>query len=110
MLILEVVEIQTFIRQAEKIFSDEELDSLRVYLAYNPNAGSFMRGTRGIHKLRWQASNHGKRGDARVIYFYYNDDTPIYLLSSYTKKMRDDISADEKKVLERLVDEIREDC
>ncbi|NEZ61038.1 type II toxin-antitoxin system RelE/ParE family toxin [Adonisia turfae] len=106
---LEVVEIQTFIRQADKIFTDEELDNLRVYLAYNPDAGVVIKGTRGIRKLRWQASNRGKRGGARVIYFYYNDATPVYLLSAYAKKVREDITADEKKVLQQLVDGIRKD-
>ena len=106
---LEVIEIQTFIRQANKIFTDEELDNLRVYLAYNPDAGVVIKGTRGIRKLRWQASNRGKRGGARVIYFYYNDATPVYLLSAYTKTVREDITADEKKALQQFVDEIMKD-
>ncbi|WP_369799471.1 type II toxin-antitoxin system RelE/ParE family toxin [Novosphingobium sp. PP1Y] len=56
-------------------------------------------GTGGVRKLRWARSGSGKRGGARVIYFYYHPDCPLYLLLAYAKAQGTDLSADEKKAV-----------
>lgn len=40
------------------------------YLAYNPTAGDLIQGTGGVRKLRWALQNRGKRGGARVLYYF----------------------------------------
>ena len=81
-----VAETPTFTRQCAKIFSDEEKSELIEYLAKNPLAGDEIPGTGGFRKIRFAASGRGKRGGARIIYDYLDDEFPLYALLAYTKK------------------------
>ena len=94
-----VAETQAFARAAEKIWSEDERAALVDYLAHNPEAGDVIPGTGGVRKLRWARSGSGKRGGARVVYFYYRPDCLLYLLLVYAKAQATDLSADEKKAV-----------
>jgi hypothetical protein len=37
----------------------------------------------------------GKRGGARVVYYFYNEDFPIFLLALYAKNEKGDLTAAE---------------
>lgn len=50
--------------------SPDERALLVDFLAYNPRSGDLMQGTGGLRKVRWRLEGRGKRGGARVIYFY----------------------------------------
>ena len=52
-----------------------------------------------MRKLRWARAGSGKRGGARVVYFFYRPDCPLYLLLAYAKAQASDLSADEKRVV-----------
>ena len=99
---LTVVETGLFLRQAEKIWSEEELALLVDHVARNPEGGDVIPGTGGVRKLRWGRAGSGKRGGARVIYFYYDTDHPLYLLLAYAKAQASDMSADDKKAVSAL--------
>jgi hypothetical protein len=100
--LLSIVETPLFLRQAEKIWSDDERNALVDHMARNPEDGDIIPGTGGVRKLRWGRSGSGKRGGARVIYFYYDMDHPLYLLLAYAKAQATDMSADEKKIVTAL--------
>lgn len=100
--LITVAETQMFRRQAEKIWSEEELAELVVHVATNPAAGDVIPGTGGIRKLRWSREGSGKRGGARVIYFYHDADRPVYLLLAYAKAQASDLTPDEKRTLTAL--------
>ncbi len=51
-----------------------------------------MPGTGGIRKLRWGLEGRGKRGGARVIYFFHDPAMPIFALTAYAKNERADLS------------------
>ena len=74
------------------MLSDEELALLIDYLAYNPAAGDLIPGAGGVRKLRWGLEGRGKRGGARVIYFYHDADVPLFTLTAYAKNERSDLS------------------
>ena len=94
-----VAETQAFVRAAEKIWSEDERAELVDYVAHNPEAGDVIPGSGGVRKLRWARPGSGKRGGARVVYFYYRPDCPLYLLLAYAKAQASDLSADEKKAV-----------
>jgi hypothetical protein len=94
-----VVETSVFLRQAEKIWSDEERAVLVDHMARNPEAGDVIPGTGGVRKIRWGRPGSGKRGGARVIYFYHDMERPLYLLLAYAKAQASDMSVDEKKAV-----------
>jgi hypothetical protein len=94
-----VAESHAFMRAADKIWTEGELAALVDHLALNPEDGDVIPGTGGVRKLRWGKAGSGKRGGARVIYFYYQMDCPLYLLLAYAKAQASDLSADEKKAV-----------
>lgn len=49
-------------------------------LAEDPMTGDLIPGTGGVLKLRVASSGRGKRGGARIIYYYLDEMMPIYLL------------------------------
>ena len=102
-----VAETQAFARSAARIWSEEELTGLVDHMARHPEAGDVIPGTGGVRKLRWGRSGSGKRGGARVIYFYYRADCPLYLLLAYAKAQATDLTADEKKAVAALAATIK---
>ena len=56
-----------------------------------------------MRKLRWGLQGRGKRGGARIVYFYHNLDLPLFVLSVFVKNQRTDLSQDEKNRLRRVV-------
>jgi hypothetical protein len=101
-----VVETRQFIIDAKLCFSDEERMSFINYIASNPTTGVIIPGTGGIRKIRWGASGRGKRGGARVIYYYHDDRIPLFLLTAYVKAHKTDLSPAEKTAMKRLGAEI----
>ena len=102
-----VAETPTFTRQAAELFSEAEKQELIVSLAANPQAGTLVPGTGGVRKLRFAASGRGKRGGARVIYYYLDDSVPIYALLAYPKNSKADMTAQEKRAAGALVEAIK---
>ena len=98
-----VAETPIFTRQTAKLFSDEDKRELIDFLAENPLAGDEIPGTGGVRKLRFAASGRGKRGGARVIYYFLDETMPLYALLAYAKNAQDDMTPDEKRVAAALV-------
>ncbi|WP_234897140.1 addiction module toxin RelE [Sinorhizobium medicae] len=65
-----VAETPLFIKQAAELFTEEERRELIDFLAANPQAGDEIPGAGGVRKLRFAAKGKGKRGGARVIYYW----------------------------------------
>jgi len=97
-----VVETPTFLRQAGAIWDENDRLALVDFVARNPESGDLIPGTGGVRKVRWSRQGSGKRGGARVIYFYHHADAPIYLLLAYAKAQRTDMTPDEKRAVAAL--------
>jgi hypothetical protein len=69
------------------------------FIALDPEAGDLIPETGGVRKVRWSRPGAGKRGGARVIYFYHNVDRPIYLLMAYAKARKEDLTPEEKRTV-----------
>ncbi len=85
-----MIETHEFLTATRKLMSDVERSEFVQYLAYNP-------------KLRWGLEGRGKRGGARVIYFYHDRDMPVYWLTAYAKNEREDLEPPEIKTMRKLV-------
>ncbi len=103
-----VEETNTFTRQAQAQLSEEEHDELIDFLAYNPEAGSLVRGTGGIRKVRFAANGKGKSGGVRVIYYYHSDLMPLYALMLYAKNEQTELTAEDRKELAAFVAAIKD--
>jgi mRNA-degrading endonuclease RelE of RelBE toxin-antitoxin system len=100
--LIAVVETPVFLRQAQDVWEDTDREAFVDFIAWNPEVGDVIPETGGVRKVRWSRSGTGKRGGARVIYFYHNTNRPVYLLMVYAKSRRDDLTPDEKKMLRRF--------
>ncbi len=100
--VITVAETTEFARRAGKLLSEDERNELIYFLALHPKSGTVMEGTGGIRKLRWAREGKGKSGGVRVIYFFYSEKMPLYLLTVYGKNEKDDLSASERRELARL--------
>lgn len=102
-----IVVTKTYERAVRKLLSETERQEMEAAIGVDPNAAPVIRGTGGIRKLRWARSGKGKRGGIRTIYFHHVAPGMVYLLTAYAKADRDDLSPADKKVLVRLVAEIK---
>lgn len=97
-----VVEMPEFMSRIRKLLDDSERGALIDYLAFNPMAGDLIQGTGGVRKLRWRLEGRGKRGGARVIYYYHSEDLPLFLLSAYAKNVRANVPQADRNDFRRL--------
>lgn len=92
MSLLTVIETTPFLRAASGLFTEEERTALIDFLAANPLGGDEIRGSGGIRKVRFAIGGRGKSGGARVIYFLYDLENPLILLTCYAKNQRANLS------------------
>lgn len=97
-----VAETPTFTRQARKLFTVDEKRKLIDFLATNPLAGDVMPGTGGVRKLRFRTAGRGKRGGGRVVYYFLDEETPVYALLAYAKTAQTDLTSDERRSVAAL--------
>jgi hypothetical protein len=45
----------------------------------------------------------GKRGGARVIYYYHSERLPLFLLTAYAKKVKANLSQAERNAMKRFI-------
>lgn len=98
-------EFAPFTRRVLELLYDEELADVQELLLTRPDAGKVIPKSGGLRKLRVAAKGHGKRGGARVIYYWVVDRDRILLLDIYAKNEKEDLSAAELKRLRTLIKE-----
>ena len=103
-----VVETPEFLATTRKLMDEEERSLLVDYLAHNPAEGDLIPGAGGVRKLRWGLEGRGKRGGARVIYFYNSPNLPLFALTAYAKNQRDDLTQDQRDGFRQLAKSIAE--
>jgi hypothetical protein len=105
--LLTVVETSTFARRAEQLLTIEEYAELILFLALHPESGTVISGTGGLRKVRFAALGRGKSGGVRVIYYFFDNESPLYALMLYGKNEQADLSAEQKKHAAGLVARIK---
>jgi len=97
-----VVETPEFLAATRKLLSSEQQALLIDFLAANPTAGHIIPGTGGVRKMRWALEGRGKRGGARIIYFFHDADMPLFALTAFAKNERADLSQAERNGFRRI--------
>lgn len=87
------IETNHFTRQILKYLSDEEYRELQYYLMEHPDIGVLISGGGGIHKVRWSRQGMGKSGGVRIIYYWAQRRSQLYMLTVYSKSEQEDVDA-----------------
>lgn len=103
---LTIYETQTFVAEAEKLWSTEERLEFFAWIASEPEAGNVIPGSGGCRKVRWSRPGMGKRGGARIIYFTRLEAGELCMLLVYPKAARDNIPG---HILKEIRKEIEDD-
>jgi hypothetical protein len=78
-----VVELDSFLKQAKAIMSDEERMGIVSYLAANPEAGVSLGG--GLRKVRVAREGGGKSGGYRTLFVFGGTHMPLFLMTVFAK-------------------------
>ncbi|HTM64361.1 MAG TPA: type II toxin-antitoxin system RelE/ParE family toxin [Gammaproteobacteria bacterium] len=99
-----VIETPEYIKQANHCMDSASRDSFINYIAAHPLDGNLIPETGGARKIRWTSNSHqGKRGGARIIYYYHNQNMPIFLFTAYAKNERANLTKQERNILKKII-------
>jgi RelE toxin of RelE / RelB toxin-antitoxin system len=102
---VELIETSVFTRQIGALLTDEEYREFQAQVAANPVIGDLIRSGGGIRKVRVAAGSKGKRGGARVIYYWAVRQDLILFLLAYPKSVTTDLTPKQVAELARIVKE-----
>jgi hypothetical protein len=77
--------------------TEAEREAAVDFLARNPQAGDLIEGSGGARKVRIARQGSGKSGGYRVITYFHDACTPVFLLTVISKGQRADLTAGQKK-------------
>jgi hypothetical protein len=100
------VQLTPFVAFRKEYWTDEDLRAMQNVLLVTPDAGDLIRGGSGLRKLRWSAQGRGKRGGARVIYYWHVPGDRIYLIYGYVKSRSEGLTAHQLKLLRDLMKDV----
>lgn len=105
------IEVPLFTKRWKEIgLNDADLLNLQIMLLKNPQSGPVMEGTGGIRKVRFPLENKGKSGSVRVCYTDFEEYEVTYLITAFTKNDQENLSAEEKTVLKKLVKALKNEA
>ena len=105
------IEVPLFTKRWKEIgLGDDELRALQIMLLKDPQSGPVMEGSGGIRKVRFPLENRGKSGSVRVCYTDFEEYEVIYLITAFEKNEQENLSAEEKIILKKLVKALKEEA
>lgn len=102
---MEIIETTVFTRQVQSLFDELTYRALQLHLVQRPDAGVLIPRGRGLRKLRWATPGSGKRGGARVIYYWATEDEKILMLFACSKSRASDLTPAQVRQLAALIRE-----
>lgn len=96
---MEFVEAPAFTRHIHEYLDDDGYRALQAQLVASPELAPVMPGSGGFRKVRWADPRRGKgrRAGLRIIYFYFESEQRIWLMTLYSKDEASDLTPKEKK-------------
>jgi hypothetical protein len=101
------METDNFYKAITALMPDEAYAMLQQALVDDPDLGELIQGTGGMRKVRWALGGKGKRGGARVIYFWRIAADQIIFVMVYGKGVKTDLTAAEKRQLRRAAEALK---
>jgi hypothetical protein len=101
---MEIIETSIFTRRVSELLSNEAYRELQSDLVTRPDAGAVIAGSGGLRKLRWAGSGRGKRGGARVIYYWVTAQDRLLMLYIYPKNEQENLTDAQIKALRAIME------
>jgi hypothetical protein len=99
---LEFIYTPVFEASIRGLLDDDGMRQVEMELLADPESGDLIKETGGVRKLRAALPGRGKRGGARIIYFYVTMRQRVYFLLGYSKNRKVDLTPGEKRTLRAL--------
>jgi hypothetical protein len=99
---LEFVHLSTYRRSTHDLINEDGQRAIEQALLVSPEAGAVVAGTGGVRKLRVALEGRGKRGGARLIYYYRASKGRIYLILAYAKGRKENLTPAERQTMKQL--------
>jgi hypothetical protein len=97
-----VVETPEFLAAAKAAgMTAEERDDTIDYIARNPQAGDLIPGSGGARKVRIAKRGRGKSAGYRVITYYMDRDSPVFLLTVISKGQQGNLTKAQRNELRK---------
>ena len=103
---MEFIETQLFTKLIQQILPDDSYRLLQEEITLNPEIGVVVPAGGGIRKLRFALPGKGKRGGARLIYYWLTSKDKIYMLLAYKKAKKENLEPGQLAILRALVKEL----
>lgn len=78
-----IVEMGTYQDDADHLFTGDDHDSLKDFLALHPENGDLVAGTGGVRQLLWSTNRKEENCEAQIIYYFRDLNMPLYLLAIF---------------------------
>jgi hypothetical protein len=101
-----LAEMQTYSQDVDRIFSIEEHERLKTFLALHPENGDVLIGTNGVRVLKWPIKVKKNESCLRIVYLFRDLNMPLYLLAVYEKGEKIPMGAIWKQQIAELVNEL----
>jgi hypothetical protein len=98
------IETPIFTRQVQSLLSENQYRDLQDQLREHPDAGSKIKGSGGLRKLRWNTEGQGKSGGVRVIYYWVVTQDRIFMIYMYPKSKQGDLSSEQLTSLKKTME------
>jgi hypothetical protein len=97
-----------FTRIFDKLIADrklliEDFEQFESTLLNDPKQGDLIPGMEGLRKTRIKSSGRGKSGGFRIDYLDFPEDGVTYYIVIYPKNIKEDLSAEEKKIVLKMI-------
>lgn len=92
---------------SERKLKNEDFEKFEQALLNNLQMGDIIPGMEGLRKTRVKSVSKGKSGGFRVDYLDFPDEGITYYIVIYPKNVKDDLSSEEKKMIIKLIREIK---
>lgn len=106
---MQVIRTSIYERKATKLLTAEEMLAAENEIACAPEKWPVVAGTGGVRKARAARAargNTGKSGGVRIMYYLWLAEGEIYLLDIYPKNEKENLSANDKKLLRSIIKEL----
>ena len=99
------VELPPFERYRADYLDDDAFRRLQRLLMLDPEAGALIPASGGLRKLRFadERRRKGKRGGLRVIYYWWDAGSQVWLFTIYDKNEMSDLTNEQRDALRQMI-------